>query len=50
LICIAFLVAKKNSFVMNHVDFPGLPLRLVYTANYPTGTLDKLPAMENGFG
>jgi hypothetical protein len=34
---------------MNHVDFPGLPLRLVYTANYPTGTLDKLPAMENRF-
>ena len=33
---------------MNHVDFPGLPLRLVYTANYPTGTLDNYPRWRTG--
>ena len=45
MICIASLV--KFSLIMNHVDFAGLALRLDCTANYPTGTLDELPAMEN---
>ena len=46
MICIAFLVVKF-SLVMNHVDFPGLPLRLDCNADYSTGTLDELPTMEN---
>lgn len=46
LICIAFLVVKL-CLVMNHVDFPDLPLRLDCNADYSTEALDELPVMEN---